>query len=708
MHIKSLTLENAFQHKKLKIEFSNFNAIIGKNGCGKSNLIESLRYIFTGKLSLPGTQDTMITEGEEKGKISAEFEVDGEVVSTSTSLGSTRRSLTRGDLKLTKGAEVLSYLSEAVLKTPVSLIDNSIIRQGRLTDGLFDPPAKRIDMFMRMAGLSDIEKKRQQLADINSAIIVPMAALTLEEAEKEVVDLTARLKETQDSLAAIVIPSEADVAAARETLAKIAGATEAAKELEEYSKTKAEVTLHTLSTCEAAVASAKDKLATANAEEIRLEPLAKEAAIVESAIAEHMRVEGIRKQATDGKQELLEMIEDLKSTKPTDDYIGGDIDELLGMIATIKAQIGSADKTLTFLSLDAAICPVCNKPCTKDEAAALLTAADSMKKELVTMLASTQTSLATETSNKGQWKKAVVEYVSLTTIMQEKLVAFDATIAALPGQRVVDTGNGTAAETIVAYTVVRSELAAALKDVDTTASELATASKAASDLLSHIAVLEEKAALLDVTVDTAALDALLAEHTKLTELKARTEGIKTELEHSIETADARLVKVKSDVEESKTSGILKEYIDAARTVLHRDHFPSGKITAFVNRMMDAANSYLDCMNAGFFVTYDKDLGFSAEFLADGKVMRADRLSGGEKVIFALAFRFAGNELNTDTGFLVLDEPTVFLDEQHVADVVTALALVKEKLAGKVQVLVVTHDERLASVADSVYTVGQDA
>ena len=708
MHIKSLTLENAFQHKKLKIEFSNFNAIIGKNGCGKSNLIESLRYIFTGKLSLPGTQDTMITEGEEKGKISAEFEVDGEVVSTSTSLGSTRRSLTRGDLKLTKGAEVLSYLSEAVLKTPVSLIDNSIIRQGRLTDGLFDPPAKRIDMFMRMAGLSDIEKKRQQLADINSAIIVPMAALTLEEAEKEVVDLTARLKETQDSLAAIVIPSEADVAAARETLAKIAGATEAGKELEEYSKTKAEVTLHTLSTCEAAVASAKDKLATANAEEIRLEPLAKEAAIVESAIAEHMRVEGIRKQATDGKQELLEMIEDLKSTKPTDDYIGGDIDELLGMIATIKAQIGSADKTLTFLSLDAAICPVCNKPCTKDEAAALLTAADSMKKELVTMLASTQTSLATETGNKEQWKKAVVEYASLTTTMQEKLVAFDATIAALPGQRVVDTGNGTAAETIVAYTVVRSELAAALKDVDTTASELAIASKAASDLLSHIAVLEEKAALLDVTVDTAALDVLLAEHTELTELKARTEGIKTELEHSIETADARLVKVKSDVEESKTSGILKEYIDAARTVLHRDHFPSGKITAFVNRMMDAANSYLDCMNAGFFVTYDKDLGFSAEFLADGKVMRADRLSGGEKVIFALAFRFAGNELNTDTGFLVLDEPTVFLDEQHVADVVTALALVKEKLAGKVQVLVVTHDERLASVADSVYTVGQDA
>jgi len=121
-------------------------------------------------------------------------------------------------------------------------------------------------------------------------------------------------------------------------------------------------------------------------------------------------------------------------------------------------------------------------------------------------------------------------------------------------------------------------------------------------------------------------------------------------------------------------------------------------------MLITANLYLDAMQAGFSVSYDKDDGFIAFFPADNKHIRADRLSGGQKVTFSLAFRFAVNDIHTDTGFLILDEPTVYLDDAHIDYLINALSLVKSKVVPRVQIIIVTHDEKLAAVADSVFEV----
>ena len=147
-------------------------------------------------------------------------------------------------------------------------------------------------------------------------------------------------------------------------------------------------------------------------------------------------------------------------------------------------------------------------------------------------------------------------------------------------------------------------------------------------------------------------------------------------------------------------------------MLHRDNFPSGKVKAFVDAMLVQTNEYLEEMQAGFSVSYDNDDGFTAHFPAGGKLpdrpvdIRADRLSGGEKCIFALAFRFSVNDLRSDTGFIILDEPTAPLDADHVDHVVEALGRVKSKLVPRVQVIVVTHDERLMTVADKVVQISR--
>ena len=110
------------------------------------------------------------------------------------------------------------------------------------------------------------------------------------------------------------------------------------------------------------------------------------------------------------------------------------------------------------------------------------------------------------------------------------------------------------------------------------------------------------------------------------------------------------------------------------------------------------------MDAGFYAHFDKEMGFMIEMPSKGVTMRADRLSGGEQVVFALAFRFAVNEIKSETGFLFLDEPTAYLDDDHIDGVIKGLKLVKEKLSKKVQIFVVTHDEKVAAVADSVLEI----
>jgi len=97
---------------------------------------------------------------------------------------------------------------------------------------------------------------------------------------------------------------------------------------------------------------------------------------------------------------------------------------------------------------------------------------------------------------------------------------------------------------------------------------------------------------------------------------------------------------------------------------------------------------------------------------DGEPLAPEQLSGGERALFNLSLRCAiyrllaeGIEGTAPMPPLILDEPTVFLDDSHVSQLVELIDAMRE--LGVEQILVVSHDEELVAAADRLLHVRKD-
>ena len=175
----------------------------------------------------------------------------------------------------------------------------------------------------------------------------------------------------------------------------------------------------------------------------------------------------------------------------------------------------------------------------------------------------------------------------------------------------------------------------------------------------------------------------------------------------------RLVAQLDDIKnKKKTSKIAKSWIDdleQLREVFHRDSLPKILAGRFLESLVIEINKTLDSFETPFVVTADDDLSFLAH-KPTGVVEPAERLSGGEKVVLAIAFRLAINSLFVgEVGMMVLDEPTAGLDEHNLsclADVLSRLCDLTRKKGQ--QIIMITHEARLQRVFDNVIHLGIDA
>lgn len=126
MIIKSITLKNFRNYKEEKFDFSsNINILYGKNGQGKTNVIEAIYYFCQGK-SYRGCKDKEVIHFDEKNcELFIEFEASMRDITSRIKIDDTKIVSING-ISIKKLSELVGYL-KAVIFTPEHL---NIIKSG--------------------------------------------------------------------------------------------------------------------------------------------------------------------------------------------------------------------------------------------------------------------------------------------------------------------------------------------------------------------------------------------------------------------------------------------------------------------------------------------------------------------------------------------------------------------------------------------------
>lgn len=162
----------------------------------------------------------------------------------------------------------------------------------------------------------------------------------------------------------------------------------------------------------------------------------------------------------------------------------------------------------------------------------------------------------------------------------------------------------------------------------------------------------------------------------------------------------------SKLQESKrTAAKLDNYrglLLEAKDVLHRDKLPRILSQSYLELLTDDINITLAMLDSAYRVEPVEGVDFRAIF-KDGRDVPISRLSGGEKTIFAIAFRLVVNStFAKEVGMLCLDEPTAGLPTNDVESLETAFDRLRElSHLRRLQVIMISHERGLARLFDNV-------
>lgn len=202
-----------------------------------------------------------------------------------------------------------------------------------------------------------------------------------------------------------------------------------------------------------------------------------------------------------------------------------------------------------------------------------------------------------------------------------------------------------------------------------------------------------------------AIDNVLKDQTEISIMEEKI----SHLNRSIKVQDGIITRCESSIlssqkakKENKATRAHKERAQRLQKIFRYNGSATERyVNLRVQKMCHSINQYL----LGFSSPYQIEVNENNDFIANfkDKSVLSSELSGGQKVILSLAFRFAASELFTSkTNLIVLDEPTTWLDKKRIECFGDILSDVKEMSARKnMQVFIVTHEKSLIPHFDQV-------
>jgi exonuclease SbcC len=168
-------------------------------------------------------------------------------------------------------------------------------------------------------------------------------------------------------------------------------------------------------------------------------------------------------------------------------------------------------------------------------------------------------------------------------------------------------------------------------------------------------------------------------------------------------------RMQQEQQKRKSTEHLRMIFERSREVLHRDVLPKHVMQHMRSSLNLLLARYLAMFETDFYSVLNEDFDFICVFDDEhGQHKVQPRiLSGGQQVALAIAFRLAVSDLlSAAMPLLVLDEPTVWLDENNIACVRKVLEKARELTERGVYVQVITHEPALYAAASKVLDVAE--
>ncbi len=165
MRLDTARLHNWCQHRDTTVDFqAGLNGILGANGNGKSNLLDAVRFAFTGESVNAGNKADNVTWGEKDGWVEIDFTVGDTTYTLRRAIAAATVKLTYAGEKITKAGEVGAFLQRLLGAGTKTLKANVFIQQGQIDSILLDLASDRLAEFQRTFGLDRAEEGYRALA----------------------------------------------------------------------------------------------------------------------------------------------------------------------------------------------------------------------------------------------------------------------------------------------------------------------------------------------------------------------------------------------------------------------------------------------------------------------------------------------------------------------------------------------------------------
>lgn len=160
--------------------------------------------------------------------------------------------------------------------------------------------------------------------------------------------------------------------------------------------------------------------------------------------------------------------------------------------------------------------------------------------------------------------------------------------------------------------------------------------------------------------------------------------------------------LQKDIKISVKTESWRETLSKLADIYHRDALPKDIAQSYLEDLEDSVNNNLNELGVDFRIKVGPNLSFKSIY-PDGRALPDNRFSGGEKIIFSIAWRLAVNAaFANDVGILCLDEPTDGLDEDRKKSLRDALPRIRDFAGSRgLQCIIVTHERSFLPLFDKV-------